>query len=73
MANIKYKQWELTDEFSVQDMIDMTTPGKKDAGKFIQTVIILLESKRVKGPEITTKILVKDYKQLIEKVSKSFQ
>lgn len=71
MANIKYKKWLLSDDFSVQDVIDLVG-NQEDPAKALQDAVKLLESKRIEGPKITTKINLKDFKKLQEKVANAF-
>lgn len=71
MVNIKYKIWELSDEFSVQDVIDLVG-DVEDPVKSLKSAVTLLESKRLKGPKITTKVSLKDFKKLQEKISEAF-
>ena len=71
MANIKYKEWELSDDFTVQDIIDLVG-SQEDPVKSLKSAVALLESKRVKGSEITTLIGLKDFKKLQEKISQAF-
>ncbi|KKN41730.1 hypothetical protein LCGC14_0720480 [marine sediment metagenome] len=71
MAQIKFKKWLLSDDFSVQDIID-STGNENDPVGSLQKTVKMLESKRIEGPKITTKILLKDFKKLQEKVAQAF-
>ena len=71
MANIKFKKWVLNDDFCVQDMIDLAE-AQSEPAKAFKVGINLLESHRTEGPKITTKLSLKDFKKLQEKINQAF-
>jgi len=71
MANIKYKKWVLSDDFTVQDMINLAD-AQKDPANALKFGIKLLESKRLEGPKITTKLSLREFKNLQERINKAF-
>ncbi len=71
MGEIKYKEWIFDDDLSVQDIIDLMG-NQEDPIKYLELSVKILQEHKTKGPQITTKISIKDFKKLQEEISKAF-